>query len=270
MNKKKLSKEEVQSFFNAGAAYRDEFNNPYVYYMYFKKREDIIKLIPKYTRNLLDVGCGTGTFEEILSLSQNKCNFDVSGTDISKKSIEIAKSKRLLNSIFLCGDAENLPFKNKSFDCIVLIEVIEHIPNKESVFKELKRVLKRNGKIIITTPNKRDIILRVHNLLKNIGTKIIGKKIIHKDEYLSKEELSILLKNVGFNINEETVKYFMPLTLSVYSMTLGIIPPLPSSLCLRLLKVMVRIEQKYKIPSLLKEYFAGTIFIVAEKRGENE
>ena len=57
--------------------------------------------------------------------------------------------------------AESLPFQSEQFDVIVAFEVIEHVQNYEAFLIECRRVLKRNGLLICSTPNKRiDLIWR--------------------------------------------------------------------------------------------------------------
>lgn len=261
-----LSKEEIRLYFDDEAS-RDEIKDPYISTMYWQKKRDIINLLPENAENILDVGCGTGRFEEIL-LGQG-FNIDVIAIDISKKSIHVAKSK--LNSEkfeFLCGDVASLPFKDDSFDCCVLIEVIEHISNKESVLKELKRVLKTRGKLIITTPNKRDVILRIHNLFLKLGMKIARRRIVHKDEYVSTKELSTLVEGAGLHTCKKLVKYLNPLSLPLRDKVWGLSPPLPPFLNLQWLKFLLRIEEKYNIPDFIRERLCWTIFICAVKEDQ--
>lgn len=265
--KQALSKEEVRLYFDAQATI-DKINDPFISTMYWQKRRDIIKLLPPQAGRILDVGCGTGRFEEALLHYRNNSDISAIGIDMSSKSIEVAKSKQALeNCEFLCGDAESLPFKDDSFDCCVLIEVIEHVSDKESTLRELKRVLKPHGKLVITTPNKRDIILRMYNLLWNLEKKVTGQEMIHKDEYLSIEGLAALVEGVGLKLNKKTAKYLNPSGISFDDKTYGIIPPLPPSLNLRLLKLLLKIEKRYQISDFIREYFAWTIFICASKEG---
>jgi len=51
------------------------------------------------------------------------------------------------------ADAANLPFNDKNFEIVICREVIEHVPDDQKVFDELKRVLKKGGYLLITTPN---------------------------------------------------------------------------------------------------------------------
>jgi len=96
---------------------------------------------------LLDIGCGAGMF---------LLNYDGGpkiGIDISLYLLKKAKN-RVNSGNFINGDAENLSFlKDKSIDNIICTEVLEHLLNPENLTEEMKRIVKPNGLIFISTPN---------------------------------------------------------------------------------------------------------------------
>jgi len=95
---------------------------------------------------ILDIGHESGSLHELIF------NKNVYGLDLYVK-----KYKK--NSVK--GDAQYMPFKNKSFDSLIAGEVIEHLIEPNKFLKECKRVLKNNGLIIISTPNKKSLINRI-------------------------------------------------------------------------------------------------------------
>lgn len=102
-------------------------------------------------KNVLDISSGTGYGSYILK--KNGAS-KVTGVDISAESITYAKKTYNLPDIsFLIGDAEHLPFPDKHFDIIVSFETIEHLTNHHAFLVETQRLLKRNGLLIISTPN---------------------------------------------------------------------------------------------------------------------
>ena len=108
----------------------------------------------KFVKNkkILDIACGTGYGSKILGDSGAK---EVFGGDISHESINYATKNYSKKSIFFdIMDAKNLKFPDGYFDCIISFETIEHIPSYLEVLKEFKRVLKKDGMLIISTPNK--------------------------------------------------------------------------------------------------------------------
>lgn len=134
---------------------------------------------------ILDFGCGSGAFTYKIS---NLTNGDVFGVDISdefiKSSINFFKDKKKSNLYFEINNSQKLNFKNETFDTILMVDVIHHLENVEQIFKELNRVLKKNGKIIVYEPNKLNpLIFLMHLIEKNergllkVGTKKKYQKI---------------------------------------------------------------------------------------------
>lgn len=59
------------------------------------------------------------------------------------------------------GSAEQIPFENERFDSVMAGELIEHLHDPESFVREANRVLKKNGKLVLTTPNRKSLINRL-------------------------------------------------------------------------------------------------------------
>ncbi len=93
----------------------------------------------------LDAGCGSGSF------IQNFSNVVGLDTDMNKARY-LKRAKGLKNHIPL-GSITDMPFKNETFEQVMCSEVIEHVPKVGRVFREFWRVLKPNGRLIITTPD---------------------------------------------------------------------------------------------------------------------
>jgi ubiquinone/menaquinone biosynthesis C-methylase UbiE len=113
---------------------------------------------------VLDFGCGPGSFLSVLNESGQ---FDSAvGVDLASNQIEFAKREIApksvtgkLKFIGLDANSSKMPFEDNTFDVITLIEVIEHIHPYVvmRIFEELKRVLKPDGRFIVTTPNYRSL-----------------------------------------------------------------------------------------------------------------
>lgn len=107
---------------------------------------------------VIDIGCGVGTFTYRAALKGARAI----GVDYSLESIMVAKSladERLDRDVwigFVVADATSLPFKDSSADVIVSADFIEHIDDsqKERFLDESVRLLRRDGRMIIFTPNK--------------------------------------------------------------------------------------------------------------------
>ena len=98
--------------------------------------------------NILDVGCGK---HSSLAYTIDHSEFEVVGLDIFEPYLKEAKYKGVCPQVVV-GDARSLPFKDKSFDVVTCIEVIEHLEKErgEQVLSELERVSK--WLVVISTP----------------------------------------------------------------------------------------------------------------------
>lgn len=108
---------------------------------------ELFKNAVKGCKRVLDIGCGTGH----PSLYLTKDVGSIIGIDKSEKMIEIAKNKLsrsgAVNTSFEVGDAENLRFRKGSFDAIILCGSLATFSDQEQALREIKRVLKMNGKV---------------------------------------------------------------------------------------------------------------------------
>lgn len=69
--------------------------------------------------------------------------------DITEQMLEIGKNKKIENMIFVKGEAQNLPFLDESFDFVISRLAFHHFEDIDRTFKEMKRVLKSQGKLIL-------------------------------------------------------------------------------------------------------------------------
>lgn len=99
--------------------------------------------------SILDVGCGRGQPMKIMQL--NKHGFYVVGVDIFRPYLIEAKRNKTHNEYVLC-DVRKLPFKQKSFDTVLCMEVIKHLEKEEAMklIEEMEKIARK--KVIITTP----------------------------------------------------------------------------------------------------------------------
>ncbi len=128
-------------------------------------RDELLKLVAvKPDEIVLDLACGPGILtEEIAKYAKH-----VTAVDATKKMIEICQAKNIENITAIQATAEKLPFADNSFDCIVNRLAIHHFFDPDKVLKEMKRVLKPNGKIIIADIHSSSNIAdaELHNALE--------------------------------------------------------------------------------------------------------
>ncbi len=99
---------------------------------------------------VLDCGCGAGDY--VLAL--HDMGADVWGIEYSAQKVaEFKRRHRLLDRVAV-GDAQQTVFPDHAFDLILLNEVLEHVPNDLATLKEMHRLLKPAGKMILFSPNR--------------------------------------------------------------------------------------------------------------------
>jgi 2-polyprenyl-3-methyl-5-hydroxy-6-metoxy-1,4-benzoquinol methylase len=137
-------------------------------------------------KTVFDIACGTGYGTDILRAAGAERVF---GADVSSEAIEIAKNRyRSATVEFKVGDILNIDFPKNYFDVITCFETIEHVHDQEKALKEIKKVLKPNGLLIISSPNRK---------LTSPGKAIDAppNNPFHTMEYTTKEFISFLKKH---------------------------------------------------------------------------
>lgn len=114
---------------------------------------ELFKNAVKGSETVLDVGCGTG--HPSLNLAGKVGS--IIGIDKAERMIEIARKRlersKLENVRFEVGDAEDLKFGDRSFDAVILCGSLATFSDRENALKEIKRVLKRGGKVACVEGN---------------------------------------------------------------------------------------------------------------------
>lgn len=101
-------------------------------------------------RRVLDIACGTGYGLGFLKRDA----MSVTGVDVDIDAAREARNECDTQRTFvLLGDGTNLPFKDESFDAVTSFETLEHLHARDKFLAELKRVLKKDGRLILSTPN---------------------------------------------------------------------------------------------------------------------
>lgn len=100
----------------------------------------------------------------------------------------------------ICGDAGQLPFSDRCYDWVLMIEVTEHVAHPEATLREVSRVLRKSGQVLLTTPNRLTHFW-TRNRLRFIRAclRIARSDPTHVREF-TKNELVYLLEDSGFSI----------------------------------------------------------------------
>ncbi|HEX6050303.1 MAG TPA: class I SAM-dependent methyltransferase [Gemmatimonadaceae bacterium] len=119
----------------------------------------------------LDLGCGDGRLTRVLS--DQVGGLRLVGIDVDPMETALAQNERLYERVHTTS-AEHIPEPDASFDFVVSVSVMEHIPNLQAVLNDAARVLKPGGRLITTVPS-----VGFHGCLR--GPLLPGSS---RDEYL--------------------------------------------------------------------------------------
>lgn len=119
--------------------------NPSIFHPFFIIRSGLLKGISKQSAaisgKLLDFGCGSKPYQSLFIVDEYVgVDFENEGHSHQNEQIDIFY------------DGKKLPFTNNYFDAVLCSEVVEHVFNLDEVLKELNRVLKNQGKLLLTCP----------------------------------------------------------------------------------------------------------------------
>ncbi len=156
---------------------------------WFKRENEILKKIVKKGSDVLDIGCGFGRHMRILA----KFCKEVVGVDYSKTMVEKAKENlaKFSNIEVYLENAQEMHFEDESFDYVICMSNTFGIfLNKElEILREMKRVLKQDGKIIISVYSENALDIRIKDY-KKVGLhieKIKGGKVYFREGHATRQ-----------------------------------------------------------------------------------
>ena len=172
--------------------------NPFLFHPAYKLMlSEVCKRAAKHksTFRILDIGCGTGTF----SAQCMTAGFDMEVTGLDMSYHMIAKAQHKADRInvngstmtFMIGDAEHLPFENAYFDMVTCSNSFHHYPHQLQAVKEMRRVLKDKGQLMLIDGHRDDPI---GYLIFDVIVDALEKHIHH----CSRRQLIEMFKEAGF------------------------------------------------------------------------
>jgi len=224
---------------------------------------------------ILDVGAGEGSTSRKFS----KKNFVISLEPKSERIIKVARNGSLHPII---ADGLNLPFKTDFFELIILQDVIEHLNITKKLIDELTSLLKKNGIIYLSTPNRFSIInilsdphwgIPFLSLFKRNQIKKYFLKYFRKsdDQRVDIAELLSLYKIYNIFAQNYSIKIFTKF--SVEYLLAGGKGLVWSKFHLRLIKALNVLRLKILLlhiandkPGIINKYFTPTFYIVLKKK----
>jgi SAM-dependent methyltransferase len=156
--------------------------------------EGICKDLETSRPRILDVGCGTGANLELLTEFG-----EVEGVDISQEALSFCRERGFTNVRH--GAAERLPFADGSFDVVTALDVIEHLDDDLGSLKEIHRVLRPGGRVLLFVP----AFMFLWGVQDDVSN--------HRRRYRLKE-LQEVVRTAGFEVERATyanLTFFAPI-----------------------------------------------------------
>lgn len=120
---------------------------------------------------LLEIGYGSGVFMPELS---EHCDA-LYGLDIHQRAKQVQEllANHDVVAELRSGDVTEMPFEDNYFDCIIALSTLEYVEDIESACREMKRILKSNGTVIVVTPGKSPVLDLGLRIVSGEGGKVI-------------------------------------------------------------------------------------------------
>ncbi len=174
---------------------------------------DLLNVKP--TDVVMDVGCGNARdIVQFIKRADRVYGLDFSDGMI-REGLKKLRPEPLESYGFVTGTAMSLPFQDESFDKVSCSEVVEHIPHWEQSLSEVVRVLKKGGRVAITTPNRRSLYsymrpaMRGASYLYGLLTRREAPHHPH-DEWKTQEEVVSRLESLGVRVDRRLGICFIP------------------------------------------------------------
>ena len=112
------------------------------------EEQEMLSILPEnMSGRILDIGCGVGT----VTLEIQKRGYEVIGLDFSSVAVEKARSRGL--NVQPCDLDTGIPFPDESFNVVWAGDIVEHVFDPIGLLEEVRRVLRTDGRLLVTIPN---------------------------------------------------------------------------------------------------------------------
>jgi len=157
-------------------------------------------------KSILDLGCGTGRFSiELAHSKANVTSFDASFSMLIQLKDKIRDQNLDIN--FVKGNGYQLPFKDDTFDGCICINVLDHIADQTCLIKEISRILKKDGFLIINFSNLFSIYLPIA-LYINLRKKSVQNEVYA--EWISIMKMNDIFKQTFLELSSVKGQLLLP------------------------------------------------------------
>ncbi len=157
--------------------------------------------IPRDSSTILDYGCGKGKILSDVSLLNKRGR--LYGADISRTARTVSKHAVPRAKILEIDENQKVSLPDHSCDFVLSLDVIEHIYDTDKVFSEFRRLVKKDGYLLLSTP--------YYGVIKNIIISLIGFNVVYHPRsphirFYTMKSLLGLLHDYGFH--EQRIGYY--------------------------------------------------------------
>lgn len=182
-----------------------ESKNPLVKFVHLNRLNSIAAQIPDGKEQLvLDAGCGEGHLLERLHRLNPHSHYY--GVDVTPVALQRAQ-ERCPGATFKRANLSSTEFSSEFFDGVICTEVLEHVYEYESVIRELKRILKPEGYLILTFPNE---------MLWTFCRFLLGRKPVKVPDHVNSFNPRLVKARVNLKLeNQMGLPFRLPFSLSL-------------------------------------------------------
>lgn len=219
--------------------------------------EKIFQQIPKKEK-IIDIGGGYGRLASTYINYFKYCLIVDPSINLVKKGKQLYKGE---NIKFLIGSLPNLPVKDNSYDCAIMVRVLHHIKDPLPAFKEVNRILKGEGYFILEFANKINFLARLKAFLRRDSLFKFNLESVDRRSENSIREKKISFLNHHPKVILEGLQKSEFQIISIYSVS-----NLRSTIIKKIVptKILLKLESIFQ--NLFAQIFFGpSIFVVTQK-----
>jgi 2-polyprenyl-6-hydroxyphenyl methylase/3-demethylubiquinone-9 3-methyltransferase len=200
--------------FNQQASFWWDENGPFktLHHINPIRTEYVKKFVDLDNKSVLDVGCGGGVFSEAMAANGAL----VSAIDLAEDSLEVAKL-HLYESHYKIdyqnSSVEDFAEKNpNSFDVIVCMEMLEHVPDPQSIVNACEKILKPGGWLFMSTINRSPKAMMLGIFMAEHVIGIVPKGTHHYNQFIKPSELSAGIQKAQLQLKDICGMKYNPLS----------------------------------------------------------
>ena len=185
-----VAQNEIEHFNEQASFWWDE-NGPFktLHHINPVRTEYVKQFVDLNGKKVLDVGCGGGVFSEAMA----KSGAEVTAIDLAEDALEVAKLHLLESGLevnYVCQSVEEFAKDNEeTFDVIVCMEMLEHVPDPQSIVDSLSKILKPDGFLFLSTINRHPKAMMFGIFAAEHVLGIVPKGTHHYEQFIKPSEL---------------------------------------------------------------------------------